>query len=93
MDLITFVYACTYEHFYGLKLGMGSAVETLCGQAYRAPRHEMLGVYLQRSTVVLTITVIPVTVVYALSKQILKLLREPMVVASDAAVFVYGLIP
>ncbi|KAK0578835.1 hypothetical protein LWI29_016957 [Acer saccharum] len=38
---------------YGLMLGMGSAVETLCGQAYGAHKYEMLGVYLQRSTVLL----------------------------------------
>ncbi|KAL0357888.1 UNVERIFIED_CONTAM: protein DETOXIFICATION 32 [Sesamum calycinum] len=32
---------------------MGSAVETLCGQAYGAGQLEMLGVYLQRSWVIL----------------------------------------
>lgn len=78
---------------YGLMLGMGSAVETLCGQAYGAHRHEMLGVYLQRSTIVLTLTGIPVTVIYVLSKPILLLLGESTAVASAAAVFVYGLIP
>ncbi|XP_065624059.1 protein DETOXIFICATION 40 isoform X2 [Quercus suber] len=78
---------------YGLMLGMGSAVETLCGQAYGAHRYEMLGVYLQRSTVVLTLTGIPMTVVYLLSKPILLLLGESTAVASSAAVFVYGLIP
>ncbi|KAK4588324.1 hypothetical protein RGQ29_019347 [Quercus rubra] len=78
---------------YGLMLGMGSAVETLCGQAYGAHRYEMLGVYLQRSTVVLTLTGIPMTVVYVLSEPILLLLGESTAVASSAAVFVYGLIP
>ncbi|XP_021294982.1 protein DETOXIFICATION 40-like [Herrania umbratica] len=78
---------------YGLMLGMGSAVETLCGQAYGALRYDMLGVYLQRSTIVLTLTGIPLTVVYVLSEPILILLGESTVVASAAAVFVYGLIP
>ncbi|KAA8515497.1 hypothetical protein F0562_018892 [Nyssa sinensis] len=78
---------------YGLMLGMGSAVETLCGQAYGAQRYEMLGVYLQRSTVVLTLTGIPVTVIYLLSKQLLIFLGESTAVATEAAVFVYGLIP
>ena len=78
--------------FY-LQLGMGSAVETLCGQAYGAHRYEMLGVYLQRATVVLTLTGIPMTVVYILSEPILLLLGESTAVASSAAVFVYGLIP
>ncbi|KAG6641664.1 protein DETOXIFICATION 40-like [Carya illinoinensis] len=78
---------------YGLMLGMGSAVETLCGQAYGAHRYEMLGVYLQRSTIVLTLTGIPMTLIYVLSKPILLLLGESTAVASAAAVFVYGLIP
>ncbi|KAM7254794.1 hypothetical protein ACFE04_020035 [Oxalis oulophora] len=78
---------------YGLMLGMGSAVETLCGQAYGAHRYEMLGIYLQRSTIVLTITAFPLTIIYLLSKPILLLLGEPPVMASAAAIFVYGLIP
>ncbi|XVE87796.1 hypothetical protein DITRI_Ditri19aG0016900 [Diplodiscus trichospermus] len=78
---------------YGLMLGMGSAVETLCGQAYGALRYDMLGVYLQRSTIVLTLTGIPLTVAYVFSKPILILLGESAAVASAAAVFVYGLIP
>jgi len=40
-------------HAVCLQLGMGSAVETLCGQAYGAHKYDMLGVYLQRSTVLL----------------------------------------
>ncbi|XP_072149626.1 protein DETOXIFICATION 27-like [Setaria viridis] len=38
---------------YGLILGMASALETLCGQAFGAGRHAMLGVYMQRSWIVL----------------------------------------
>lgn len=72
---------------------MGSAVETLCGQAYGAHRNDMLGIYLQRATVVLTITGIPITLIYVFSKQILLLFGEPESLASAAAVFVYGLIP
>ncbi|KAE8707481.1 MATE efflux family protein [Hibiscus syriacus] len=78
---------------YGLMLGMGSAVETLCGQAYGALRYGMLGVYLQRSTIVLTLTGVPLMLAYVFSKPILILLGEPPEVASAAAVFVYGLIP
>ncbi|XP_039061774.1 protein DETOXIFICATION 40-like isoform X2 [Hibiscus syriacus] len=78
---------------YGLMLGMGSAVETLCGQAYGAHRFSMLGVYLQRSTVVLTLTGIPLILAYVFSKPIMILLGESKEVASAAAIFVYGLIP
>jgi len=72
---------------------MGSAVETLCGQAYGANRHEMLGIYLQRSTVLLMAAGIPLMMIYIFSKPILILLGEPVNIASAAAVFVFGLIP
>uniref|UniRef100_J3LQD5 Protein DETOXIFICATION n=1 Tax=Oryza brachyantha TaxID=4533 RepID=J3LQD5_ORYBR len=78
---------------YGLMLGMGSAVETLCGQAYGAHKYDMLGVYMQRSTVLLMATGVPLAVLYAFSRPILVLLGESPEIAGAAAVFVYGLIP
>ncbi|KNA13978.1 hypothetical protein SOVF_111680 [Spinacia oleracea] len=78
---------------YGLMLGMGSAVETLCGQAYGAQRYNMLGIYLQRAMIVLTATAIPLTILSIFSKQFLVMLGESTVVAAAAAVYVYGLIP
>lgn len=72
---------------------MGSAVETLCGQAYGAHKYEMLGIYLQRSTVLLMATGIPLTVIYLFCKPLLIFLGEPNDIASAGALFVYGLIP
>lgn len=39
--------------FSNWKVGMASALETLCGQSYGANRYDMLGVYLQRSWLIL----------------------------------------
>lgn len=78
---------------YGVMLGMGSAVETLCGQAYGANKFEMLGIYLQRSTILLMVTGIPLTFLYIYSKPLLLLLGESTTIASAAALFIYGLIP
>ena len=72
---------------------MGSAVETLCGQAHGAQRYDMLGVYLQRSTVVLLLTGLPVTLLFIFSTPLLTLLGEPADVASTASIFIYGMIP
>jgi multidrug resistance protein, MATE family len=80
-----------YDYFW--QLGMGSAVETLCGQAYGAEKYEMLGVYLQRSTVILMVTGIPLTIIYVLSEPILTLLGESPKISKAAALYVYGLIP
>ncbi|CAH9089262.1 unnamed protein product [Cuscuta europaea] len=78
---------------YGLMLGMGSAVETLCGQAFGGGKYEMLGIYLQRSTVLLSITGVFLSLVYIFSEPILVFLGQAPDIASAASLFVYGLIP
>ncbi|RVW45949.1 Protein detoxification 40 [Vitis vinifera] len=55
--------------------------------------YEMLGVYLQRATVVLTANWVPSHSDLRLCKAHLALTGESSAVASAAAVFVYGLIP
>ncbi|XP_038705162.1 protein DETOXIFICATION 40-like [Tripterygium wilfordii] len=78
---------------YGLMLGMGSAVETLCGQAYGAQKYEMLGIYLQKSTILLTLTGILLSIIYIFSRRVLIFLGQSPEIASAASVFVFGLIP
>jgi len=68
-------------------------VETLCGQAYGARKYDMLGVYLQRSTILLVLTGVLLTFVYVFSEPILLFLGQSPEIASAAALFVYGLIP
>jgi len=72
---------------------MGSAVETLCGQAYGAHRYEMLGVYMQRSFVLLAAAGVPLAAIYFFSDRILVLLGEPARIAGAARVYILGLIP
>ncbi|KAL7000118.1 Protein DETOXIFICATION 40, partial [Sarracenia purpurea var. burkii] len=74
-------------------LGMGSAVETLCGQAYGAQKYEMLGIYLQRSVILLTAVGILPTLIYVFTKPILILMGQSKEISSAAALFVHGLIP
>ncbi|KAJ4954882.1 hypothetical protein NE237_011665 [Protea cynaroides] len=77
---------------YGFMLGMGSAVETLSGQAFGAGRYEMLGIYLQRAFIILMAAGVPLTVIYIFSKPILIFLGQSSTIASAASMFVYGLI-
>jgi len=72
---------------------MGSAVETLCGQAFGAEKYEMLGVYLQRATVLLTAAGVPLAAAYAFSEPLLLLLGQSPEIAGAAAEFAYGLVP
>ncbi|CAN7109435.1 unnamed protein product [Brassica rapa subsp. narinosa] len=78
---------------YGLMLGMGSAVETLCGQAHGAHRYDMLGIYLQRATIVLALVGLPLTLLYTFSYPILVLLGEPKSVSYMASMYIAALIP
>uniref|UniRef100_M1BVY9 MATE efflux family protein n=1 Tax=Solanum tuberosum TaxID=4113 RepID=M1BVY9_SOLTU len=72
---------------YGALLGMGSALETLCGQAYGAKQVDMLGVYLQRSLIILNTTVLALVFFYLFANQILVLLGQPMDIAKWASKF------
>ncbi|KAL5547021.1 hypothetical protein UlMin_006708 [Ulmus minor] len=58
LDLAAFalVQSLTIRFVNGILLGMSSATETLCGQAYGAKQYHMMGIYLQRSWLVDLIT-------------------------------------
>ena len=55
-SLLFFIDVLYVFSFYIYKLGMSSALDTLCGQAFGAKKYYMLGIYMQRSWVVLSIT-------------------------------------
>ncbi|KAL1546262.1 protein DETOXIFICATION 34 [Salvia divinorum] len=57
-------------------LGMASALETLGGQAYGTGEIELLGVYMQRSCLILTGACVCLLPIYIYSKQLLKLLGQ-----------------
>ncbi|XP_048334647.2 protein DETOXIFICATION 27 isoform X2 [Ziziphus jujuba] len=65
----------------GLMLGMASALETLCGQAFGAKKYYMLGVYMQRSWIVLILCAVVLLPILILATPILKLLGQPSDVA------------
>ncbi|KAL3527503.1 hypothetical protein ACH5RR_012159 [Cinchona calisaya] len=78
---------------FGLLLGMASALETLCGQAYGAKKYYMLGVYLQRSWIVLFFCGILTLPLYIFATPILKLLGQPEDVAQLSGVVAFSFIP
>ena len=63
------------------QLGMSSATETLCGQAFGAGQHHMMGIYLQRSWIVDFITLTVLLPIFIFATQIFKLLGEDEAVA------------
>ncbi|KAK2653941.1 hypothetical protein Ddye_013797 [Dipteronia dyeriana] len=72
---------------------MGSALETLCGQAFGAGQVRMLGVYLQRSWVILLVSCVILLPVYCFATPILKLLGQEDDIAELARKFTIFLIP
>ena len=63
---------------------MGSALETLCGQAYGAGQLRMLGVYMQRSWVILFTTACLLVPLYVFSPPILELFGEATDISRSA---------
>ncbi|KAI8549740.1 hypothetical protein RHMOL_Rhmol06G0048800 [Rhododendron molle] len=78
---------------FGVMLGMGSALETLCGQAYGAGHIRMLGVYMQRSWVILLATACILVPVYVFSPPILELFGETTEISEAAGKFALWMLP
>ncbi|KAG6692622.1 hypothetical protein I3842_10G123800 [Carya illinoinensis] len=77
----------------GILVGMSSATETMCGQAFGARQYHMLGIYLQRSWVI-NITVATILVpIFIFSTPIFKLLGENEDVAEVAGYISLWFIP
>ncbi|KAJ0040397.1 hypothetical protein Pint_27642 [Pistacia integerrima] len=78
---------------FGLLLGMASALETLCGQAYGAKKYYMLGVYMQRSWIVLFLCCVLLLPLYLFASPFLKVLGQPKDVAELSGVVAMWMIP
>ncbi|KAI3689200.1 hypothetical protein L2E82_47151 [Cichorium intybus] len=78
---------------FGLMLGMASALETLCGQAFGAKRYNMIGIYMQRSWIVLLFCCIITLPLYIYATPILKLLGQSDEVAELSGLAAIWLIP
>ncbi|XP_075675092.1 protein DETOXIFICATION 27-like isoform X1 [Castanea sativa] len=78
---------------FGFLLGMASALETLCGQAYGARQYHMLGIYLQRSWIVLFSCSILLLPLFLFATPILKLMGQTDAVAEQSGLVAMWLIP
>ncbi|WCJ33849.1 MATE efflux family protein [Euphorbia peplus] len=78
---------------YGVMLGMGSALETLCGQAVGAGQINMLGIYMQRSWIITAITSLFLLPVYVFASPILKLLRQDKEISELAGKYAKWIVP
>ncbi|KAB2609822.1 protein TRANSPARENT TESTA 12-like [Pyrus ussuriensis x Pyrus communis] len=78
---------------FGVMLGMGSALETLCGQAFGAGQLDMLGIYMQRSWVILNSTAVLLSFLYIFAQPLLKAIGQTTDISKAAGVFAIWMIP
>ncbi|KAE8076887.1 hypothetical protein FH972_015509 [Carpinus fangiana] len=78
---------------YGIMLGMASAVQTVCGQAYGAKRQAAMGVICQRAIVLHLGAAILLTFLYWYSGAFLKAIGQSESIAEQGQIFARGLIP
>nr|GMC96684.1 protein DETOXIFICATION 29-like [Ipomoea batatas] len=74
-------------------MGMGSALETLCGQAFGAGQIDMLGVYMQRSWVILNATAVILTALYVAAAPFLRLIGQTEEISAAAGRMALYMIP
>ncbi|KAF8766223.1 hypothetical protein HU200_007730 [Digitaria exilis] len=78
---------------FGLLLGMGSALETLCGQAVGAGQLQMLGVYMQRSWIICLATSLALLPLYIFTSPILRLLRQSSAISAVSGRYARWCVP
>ncbi|XVF33300.1 hypothetical protein REPUB_Repub17cG0156700 [Reevesia pubescens] len=78
---------------FGFLLGMASALETLCRQAFGAGQIDLLGVYIQRSWIILFGACFALLPLYLYATPILRLLGLEPDIADIAGAFTMQVIP
>ncbi|KAJ8562795.1 hypothetical protein K7X08_031247 [Anisodus acutangulus] len=85
---------------FSLLMGMGSALDTICGQSYGAKQYHMLGIHMQRAMIVLLVS-IPLAYNWENAGHIIEILGQNLEIAAEAgdyarfmipSVFAYGLL-
>ncbi|MBA0829275.1 hypothetical protein Goarm_013891 [Gossypium armourianum] len=78
---------------YGIMLGMASAVQTVCGQAYGAKKYAAMGIICQRAIVLHIGASVILTFLYWYSDAVLQAIGQSASIAEQGQVFARGLIP
>ncbi|KAH7674581.1 Multi antimicrobial extrusion protein [Dioscorea alata] len=74
-------------------MGMGNALDTLCGQAYGAKEYHLLGLYLQKAMLVITIVCMPLAFVWAFAGEILHAIGQNKEISMAAQLYARCMIP
>jgi MATE family multidrug resistance protein len=75
------------------QIGMASALETLCGQAYGAKQYHNLGLHTYRAIVTLLVVCVPLSLLWVFMGEILVLIGQDPLIAHGAGRYIVWLIP
>ncbi|XP_060669899.1 protein DETOXIFICATION 16 isoform X1 [Ziziphus jujuba] len=78
---------------FSLLIGMGSALDTFCGQSYGAKEYHMLGIHMQRAMIVLLLASIPLACIWANAGEILVSLGQDPKISAGAGRYARFMIP
>ncbi|XP_059655437.1 protein DETOXIFICATION 14-like isoform X1 [Cornus florida] len=78
---------------FSLLLGMASALETLCGQAYGALQYQKLGTQTYTAIFSLVIVCIPLSVIWIYMGKILSFIGQDPLISHEAGKFTMWLVP
>ncbi|KAF8413539.1 hypothetical protein HHK36_001530 [Tetracentron sinense] len=78
---------------YGIMLGMASAVQTVCGQAYGAKKYSSLGIICQRAIVLHLGAAVPLSFLYWYSGAVLRAIGQSESISEQGQIFARGLLP
>ncbi|KAK8940289.1 MATE efflux family protein 5 [Platanthera guangdongensis] len=78
---------------FSMLMGLGCALETLCGQAYGAKQYHMLGIQLQKAMLVLTLSSVPIAAVWLFADKVLIFLHQDSEISEKAGVYIRWMLP
>ncbi|XP_065034273.1 protein DETOXIFICATION 41-like [Musa acuminata AAA Group] len=78
---------------YGIMLGMASAVQTVCGQAYGAKKYRALGIICQRALILHFAAAIILAFLYWYSGSLLRAIGQSESIAAVGQLYARGLLP
>ncbi|XP_042478263.1 protein DETOXIFICATION 41-like [Macadamia integrifolia] len=78
---------------YGIMLGMASAVQTVCGQAYGAGKYASMGIVCQKAIILHLGASVILSFLYWYSGTVLRAIGQSDSIAAEGQIFAHGLLP
>ncbi|XP_058088091.1 protein DETOXIFICATION 14-like isoform X2 [Magnolia sinica] len=78
---------------FSLIMGMASALETLCGQAYGAQQYQKLGIHTQRAVFALLLVALPLSLLWVFMGKILIFIGQDPLISYEAGKYAMWMIP